>query len=83
MSDEYPKVIDIDGLKVTVADAVQEAMWLGEFKPPQGDAARTNPLNAIELDGAALNNGHEPESEPEPDEPIKKKPATAGGSKKK
>ena len=40
---EYPKDIQVNGMTVTVTDAADEAMWRGEYKPPQGDAARTEP----------------------------------------
>ena len=40
---EYPKDIQVNGMTVTVTDAADEAMWRGEYKPPQGDAALTEP----------------------------------------
>ena len=36
MSDEYPKVIEVDGLKVTATDAADEARW--RATPPKPEA---------------------------------------------
>ena len=58
--DEYPKVIDVDGLKITATSAEDEARW--REKTP-------NPLNdvTIEMDNPAYN---EPVAPPEPEPPA-------------
>lgn len=78
MSD-YPKVIHVGGIHVTVTSAEDEARWTQPAavtttqpdEPPD-----VNPLDSVELDGAALNDGHEPEpepaSEPEPEGQLEK-----------
>ncbi len=36
---EYPKVIEVDGIKITATDAEDEARWLAAPPPPASGAA--------------------------------------------
>jgi len=57
VSDEYPKVIQTGGIKVTVKDADDEARWLAKVPPAQMPPAVVAP---------------EPVADPEPAaEPVK------------
>lgn len=92
MSADYPKVIQVGGVTVTVGSAEEEARWRAseapsELAPPVPEEAPVepfpdvledpdgvppaDPLDEIELDGAALNDGHAPDPV-EPSKPAKR-----------
>ncbi len=84
---EYPKMLE--GGRV-VTSAAEEAAWTAPADvtvthpaPEPVPDAEPSPLDSIELDGAATNDGHVPE--PEPDDAPNKSSTTAshGGAKKK
>lgn len=86
MSADYPKVIQVGGVTVTVGSAEEESRWRGEPAPsevapppepfpdvlddPDG-VPPADPLDEIELDGAATNDGHAPDPV-EPSKPAKR-----------
>ncbi len=87
---EYPKVIDVDGLKYTVADAADEAKWRGQAPTPVEPASIPDLVPEPLTEPEPVED--EPDTEPEPEEEppssekkarLVKHPVTHKGAKKK